>query len=150
MRLRLLVVGRGSPELAAFEARLTKRLKAMAGFQVAELPEGRAKQPEQRKQEEERHLRQQLGEAPYVLFDERGKQMGSTDWAAYFARQPGAAALSFVIGGADGVNDALRQGAAETWSLSRLTLPHQLARVLAIEQFYRALSINQGHPYHRP
>jgi 23S rRNA (pseudouridine1915-N3)-methyltransferase len=150
MRLRLVVVGRGAPELAAFEARLTKRLHGMTDFQLVELAEGKAKQPTQRKQQEQRHIMQQVNDAPYVLFDERGVEMASTDWAACFARQHGAASMCFVIGGADGVDASVRQGAAETWSLSRLTLPHQMARLLAIEQFYRALSINQGHPYHRP
>ena len=147
MRLRLIVVGRGAPELAAYEARFTKRLD---GFQLVELPEGRARQTAQRQQEEERHIRQQLNGQPYILFDERGSQLGSTGWADFFARQAGSATLSFVIGGADGVNAAVRDGASHRWSLSSLTLPHQLARALAIEQFYRALSINQGHPYHRP
>lgn len=150
MRLRLVVVGRGAPDLAAYEARLTKRLKGMTDFQITELPEGKGKQSGQRKQQEQKHILQQLGEAPYVLFDERGTTLASTDWAAFFARQHGAASLSFVIGGADGVDEEVKRGAAEIWSLSRLTLPHQLARLLAIEQCYRALSINQGHPYHRP
>jgi 23S rRNA (pseudouridine1915-N3)-methyltransferase len=147
MRLRLIVVGRGAPELAAYESRFIKRLD---GFQLVEVPEGRARQTAQRQQEEERHIRQQLNGQPYTLFDERGKNLGSIDWADVFARQHGSATLSFVIGGADGVNKEVRDGAEQCWSLSPLTLPHQLARVLAIEQFYRALSINQGHPYHRP
>ena len=150
MRLRLIVVGRGAPELAGYESRFTKRLAGMTGFQLIELPEGRARQPAQRQQEEERHILQQLNGQPYVLFDERGSPLRSADWAAFFARQAGSATLSFVIGGADGVNAAVKDGAAHCWSLSPLTLPHQLARVLVIEQCYRALSINQGHPYHRP
>jgi 23S rRNA (pseudouridine1915-N3)-methyltransferase len=147
MKLRLIVVGRGAPELAGYESRFIKRLD---GFQLVEVPEGRARQMAQRQQEEERHIRQQLNGKPYILFDERGDRLGSVDWADFFVRQAGSASLSFVIGGADGVNAAVREGAAKCWSLSPLTLPHQLARVLAIEQFYRALSINQGHPYHRP
>ena len=150
MRLRLVVVGRGAPDLSAFEARLTKRLKGMTDFQLIELAEGKARQPLQRKQQEQKHILQQVGDAPYVLFDERGRELASTDWAAYFARQHGAASLSFVIGGADGVDEAVKQGATEIWSLSRLTLPHQLARLFAVGQCYRALRINPGHPYHRP
>jgi len=149
MKLRLIVIGRGAPELAGYESRFTKRLDSMAGFQLLELPEGRARQLEQRRQQEEQQLLHRVNGQPYVLFDERGSKLSSTDWADFFARQPGSASLSFVIGGADGVSSVVRDGAAHCWSLSPLTLPHQLARALVIEQFYRALSINQGHPYHR-
>ena len=57
--------------------------------------------------------------------------------------------LCFIIGGPDGVSDGCRQRADFTWSLSSLTLPHGMARVLFVEQLYRAWSLQSGHPYHR-
>ena len=57
--------------------------------------------------------------------------------------------FQFLIGGPDGLSDACRDEAHETWSLSRLTFPHFLVRLLLSEQIYRALSINTNHPYHR-
>jgi len=85
-----------------------------------------------------------------VLLDERGKQLTSrslakrlTDW------QRDSRDLCFIIGGPDGVSDACRQRADFTWSLSQLTLPHGMARVLCAEQLYRAWSLQSGHPYHR-
>lgn len=85
-----------------------------------------------------------------VLLDERGVQLSSkqlagclTDW------QSDARDLCFIIGGPDGVAEACRQRAEFTWSLSRLTLAHGLARVVFAEQLYRASSLNAGHPYHR-
>ena len=85
-----------------------------------------------------------------VLLDERGKQMTSktlasslSDWLA------DGRDLCFVIGGPDGVAAACRQRADMSWSLSDLTLPHGLARVLFAEQMYRAWSLQNGHPYHR-
>jgi 23S rRNA (pseudouridine1915-N3)-methyltransferase len=57
--------------------------------------------------------------------------------------------LCFIIGGPDGVAAAIRERAQFCWSLSALTLPHGLARVTAVEQLYRAWSLNAGHPYHR-
>lgn len=85
-----------------------------------------------------------------VLLDERGGQLTShslatklTDW------QRNCRDLCFIIGGPDGVSDACRQRADFTWSLSQLTLPHGMARVLFAEQLYRAWSLQSGHPYHR-
>jgi 23S rRNA (pseudouridine1915-N3)-methyltransferase len=57
--------------------------------------------------------------------------------------------LSLLIGGPDGLSDACRERANESWSLSPLTLPHALVRVVVAEQLYRAMSLLAGHPYHR-
>jgi 23S rRNA (pseudouridine1915-N3)-methyltransferase len=57
--------------------------------------------------------------------------------------------VAFLIGGADGLDPALRASADETWRLSDLTLPHALARVLFVEALYRAWTLTTGHPYHR-
>jgi 23S rRNA (pseudouridine1915-N3)-methyltransferase len=85
-----------------------------------------------------------------VLLDERGEQPGSRQFSDRLQRwQAGGQDLGFIIGGPDGVSDAVRSRADFCWSLSKLTLPHGLARVLFIEQLYRAWSIETGHPYHR-
>jgi 23S rRNA (pseudouridine1915-N3)-methyltransferase len=85
-----------------------------------------------------------------VLLDERGRQMSSRDLSGMLNDWQNAGQdIAFVIGGADGVSDPVRQRADLTWSLSTHTLPHGLARVLFIEQLYRAWSILSGHPYHR-
>jgi len=148
MKLRLFVVGRMVPELAEYEARFRKRLSGACSLQVIELPEGKSKQLAQRKQEEEKHILKAV-KAGFILFDERGKQLQSKQWAAYLQGLAGNAEQDFVIGGAAGVSDTVRAKAAQIWSLSMLTLPHQLARVMVAEQLYRAWSIMQNHPYHR-
>jgi 23S rRNA (pseudouridine1915-N3)-methyltransferase len=85
-----------------------------------------------------------------VLLDERGKQMTSPGLATRLAGwQTEGRDLCFVIGGPDGVSAACRERANFVWSLSDLTLPHGLARVLFAEQLYRAWSLQAGHPYHR-
>lgn len=85
-----------------------------------------------------------------VALDERGANWATSDLATRLDRWRGDYAdLVFMIGGADGLAPELRDNAAEVWSLSRLTLPHQLARVIAIEQIYRAWSLLHNHPYHR-
>jgi len=85
-----------------------------------------------------------------VMLDERGKQMTSMALASRLADwQADGRDLCFVIGGPDGVSPACRERANFIWSLSNLTLPHGLARVLFAEQIYRAWSLQAGHPYHR-
>jgi len=148
VKLRLLVVGKGSRELVAFEARFVDRLRSFAACQVIELPEGRGKQVSQRKQEEAKQILKQARPG-FILFDERGALLASTGWADYLNRLSGDAQQDFVIGGADGVADSVRAKAGACWSLSKLTLPHQLVRAVVLEQLYRALTIIQGHPYHR-
>lgn len=148
MKLRLLVVGRGARELADYESRFIGRLQAVAACQIVELPEGRGRQVAQRRQQEAGHILTQARKG-FVLFDERGQLRSSMEWAGYLRGLAGNAEQVFVIGGADGVADEVRQQAAACWSLSTLTLPHQLARALVLEQLYRACTILQGHPYHR-
>jgi 23S rRNA (pseudouridine1915-N3)-methyltransferase len=86
-----------------------------------------------------------------VLLDERGKDMSSREMAAKIKgwQEQGIANLVFLIGGADGVTDEVRQRANFTLGFGRLTWPHRLARVMLLEQLYRAQQINAGHPYHR-
>jgi len=85
-----------------------------------------------------------------VLLDERGKQMTSPKLASVLSDwQADGRDLCFIIGGPDGVAEECRQRADVCWSLSQLTLPHGLARVLLAEQLFRAWSLQTGHPYHR-
>lgn len=85
-----------------------------------------------------------------VLLDEKGSSMSSAQLATRINDwQTDGRDLCFVIGGPDGVDDACRARADTIWSLSALTLPHGLARVLLVEQLYRAWSLSTGHPYHR-
>ena len=85
-----------------------------------------------------------------VLLDEKGKQPASRELAGKLsAWQADGRDLCFVIGGPDGVSQNCRTRADFVWSLSNLTLPHGLARVLFAEQMYRAWSLLTGHPYHR-
>jgi 23S rRNA (pseudouridine1915-N3)-methyltransferase len=84
--------------------------------------------------------------------DERGKQLGSDELAQTLARRmnAGDSGIAFVIGGADGLPRERVARADFVWSLGRLTLPHRLARLIVLEQLYRAISIIRGEPYHRP
>lgn len=88
--------------------------------------------------------------ARVVALDEAGSRMTTLTLARCLQRwQLAGDDVALVIGGADGLDPAFKQAAHECLRLSDLTLPHALARVLLIEQLYRAWSINARHPYHR-
>lgn len=85
-----------------------------------------------------------------VMLDEGGRQFSSVGLAEKVLEwQAAARDVCFVIGGPDGIDDACLARADVRWSLSKLTLPHGLARVVFAEQLYRASTLNDGHPYHR-
>jgi 23S rRNA (pseudouridine1915-N3)-methyltransferase len=85
-----------------------------------------------------------------VLLDQRGKQLSSEEVAAFLGdyRDRNPLPLLFGVGPADGFSDQARQAATLLFSLGRLTLAHELARVVLLEQLYRAFTILEGHPYH--
>ena len=92
----------------------------------------------------------QVGKSTLVLMDSRGKQFSSEEFARFLGdyqdRNP--LPLVFAVGPADGFSDAARGAAQHTISLGRMTLAHELARVVLLEQVYRAFTILKGHPYH--
>ena len=82
--------------------------------------------------------------------DERGTELSSAELAERIGKvRDSALPLTFCIGGDEGLAAPVREGAQLVWSLSRLTLPHRLARVVALEQVYRAFEILRGGPYHK-
>lgn len=89
--------------------------------------------------------------AVMVAMDERGRSLSSRQFADQLAqwRDHGEQEVAFLIGGADGLDPALVAKARLTLSLSAMTWPHLLARVMLLEQLYRAWSLQTGHPYHR-
>ena len=85
-----------------------------------------------------------------VVLDERGRSFTTRELAQRFSGwQMEGRDVAFVVGGADGLSDALKRDADVMWSLSALTLPHGLVRVVLAEQLYRAYTILKNHPYHR-
>jgi 23S rRNA (pseudouridine1915-N3)-methyltransferase len=84
-----------------------------------------------------------------VLLDSRGKQLSSEEFAEFIEREHlSAMPLLFAIGDSDGFSQEARLGAGFTLSLGKMTLPHELARVVLVEQIYRAFTILKNHPYH--
>ena len=147
MHIRLLAVGDRQPTWVdeAF-GKYTERYPREWKFRLDTVPTARRgkndKSLQARAAEGEQLLARLHKTEQVVLLDERGPQLSS----ALLAERRN---LGFIIGGPDGVSDSCRQRADFVWSLSRLTLPHGLARVLFAEQLYRAWSLQTGHPYHR-
>lgn len=159
MRLQVLCVGRlkAGPErelVARYKERVgpSGRPVGLGPLEVREIDEGRARRPDDRKIDESLRLAALLadGSALWVL-DENGGTPTSEEFAQSIAtlRDGGIPALAFAIGGADGLDESLRRRANRTVAFGALTLPHQLVRVLVLEQIYRATTILAGHPYHR-
>ena len=155
MHIRLLAVGDRQPlwvddAFGAYAGRFPREWK----FRLDVIPTVRRQKNDKTQKAREAEGELILGKLTagerLVLLDERGRQLDSKALAASLADwQTDGRDVCFVIGGPDGVPDACRQRADFTWSLSKLTLPHGLARVLLAEQLYRAHSLQTGHPYHR-
>jgi 23S rRNA (pseudouridine1915-N3)-methyltransferase len=155
MHIRLLAVGDRQPAWVddAFGI-YTERYPREWKFRLVTFPTARRgknnKSDRARVAEGEQILAKVARTEQVVLLDESGTQLNSPSLSGQLSDwQRDSRDLSFIIGGPDGVSDACRQRADFTWSLSRLTLPHGLARVLFAEQLYRAWSLHAGHPYHR-
>jgi len=90
------------------------------------------------------------GKSTLVLMDSRGKQFSSEEFARFLGeyQDHNPLPLVFAVGPADGFSEAVRGAAQHTISLGAMTLPHELARVVLMEQVYRAFTILKGHPYH--
>jgi 23S rRNA (pseudouridine1915-N3)-methyltransferase len=84
-----------------------------------------------------------------VVLDQRGRSCTTEALASHLAGWQSRGDVAFVIGGADGLAERIVREADFTWSLSELTLPHALVRVILAEQLYRAVSLRRGLPYHR-
>jgi 23S rRNA (pseudouridine1915-N3)-methyltransferase len=159
MRLMVIAVGRlkDGPERELAE-RYAKRFDdvgrriGLRGLELHEIPESKARDAASRIAAEAAAIAALIPDrATVVALDERGKPLDSLAFSAEIGRRRDAAspALAFLIGGADGLSPELRRTAALALSFGAATWPHQLVRVMLLEQLYRAATILSGHPYHR-
>jgi 23S rRNA (pseudouridine1915-N3)-methyltransferase len=133
-------------------AAASARSVGLTGVEFREIEEGRARRAEDRKAEEARAIRALIpAGARLVLLDERGKSIGSEAFAQDIGRvrDGGTSAFVLAIGGPDGFDPPLRAEAHQVLAFGAMTWPHQLVRIMASEQIYRAITILSGHPYHR-
>lgn len=154
MRLNILAVGDKMPGWAEdASVEYLKRMPREARVELVTVkPEKRAGQSaDSLKQAEAARLLDKLpASARMVALDEHGRQVTTRELADLLARWLDSGQDTYlVIGGADGLDPAILKKAETTLALSRLTLPHAMARVLLAEQLYRAVSLLNNHPYHR-
>jgi 23S rRNA (pseudouridine1915-N3)-methyltransferase len=153
MRIRVLSVGRDRSGLyAPAVEEYAKRIARHARFAVEEVPEARraAGTPRARDEEAASLLGRIEPRERVVLLDERGMEPTSVELARRLdGWLQGGRDVTLVIAGSDGPGEAVRERAQETLSLSRMTLAHRLARLVLLEQLYRAFTILRGEPYHK-
>lgn len=159
MRILLICVGRlkagAERDLVARyldRAKASGRSLGLSGFETVELSESSARRPEDRMAEEGQGILAAIpAGSTVVVLDPRGKSLSSEDFSARVRidRDRGVPALCLIIGGADGLSEALRTRADVLLAFGAATFPHQLVRVMLAEQVYRATTILSGHPYHR-
>lgn len=156
MRIVIVAVGRARPgplrDLYEDYAGRVAATRALGHVELREVEERRSLAPTELKLREGELIRAQLPRgATLVALDGRGQSLTSETFAARLAkwRDAGVTDLAFAIGGADGLDDSIRQQAGLVLSLGAMTWPHLLVRAMLAEQLYRAATILQGHPYHR-
>jgi 23S rRNA (pseudouridine1915-N3)-methyltransferase len=144
--VRLLWVGKTKePALAQAIELYVKKLRPFARIEIVEIKEEKGKPRDVALEGEAERILKQAGDA-FILLDERGEQMDSTGLARMLRDRSSA---EFVLGGPYGVSEGLRKEAGRhTLALSRMTLTHEMARLVLLEQVYRAMMINSGRDYH--
>ena len=154
MKLRLIVLGaKAASWVREASDDYVRRLPRTVSLEIVELkpePRDRGVAVEQLLAAEARRVLAIVQDAWLVALDERGLAWTTAQFASALAGwRDEAQEVAFVIGSADGLAISLREKARVVLSLSAMTLPHALARVVLIEQIYRATSLLSGHPYHR-
>ena len=156
MKVRLIAVGTRMPKwVEAGVAEYQPRLPREWRFEVAEIPVAargeNADIDRLKRAEGEKMLKAIPAGAEVIAFDERGESLSTIEWArAVQGWQREGRDVALLVGGPDGLAPECLARAQRRWSLSKLTLPHGLVRVMVLEQLYRAWSVTANHPYHRP
>ncbi len=155
MRIQVIAVGTRLPQWQqqGFQE-YARRLPRECALQLTEIPaapRAKSKPTKQAIQKESERMLAAVDKNDHVIaLDQPGAQYSSEGLSGLLATWLAQGRhLSLLIGGADGLSEACRCRAELRWSLSELTLPHGLVRVMVAEQIYRAWSILRGHPYHR-
>ena len=158
MQLKLICVGKAKGALQELSREYEKRIRRYAGLEVCELEEAKyrgspneAEAKQLLKREAAAIWRALEGRRRIVVLDAAGESLTSLQFARHLevCAVSGEGAIAFVIGGSLGLDPSIKEAADMLLSLSAMTLPHQLARVVLLEQLYRAFTILRREPYHK-
>ena len=158
LNIRIICVGRFKEKYwEAASAEYMKRLGAYCNFSVTEVKEERLPANASRVDEENviakegRSILSKTGAGDYVIaLDIKGRELSSEDLAARMADISfTSSTIAFIIGGSLGLSEEVKKRADLKLSFGKITLPHQLARIVLLEQIYRAFKINAGETYHK-
>lgn len=149
-KIRILSIGRLK---SGPEADLAEYYRSRAAWPISiEEYEDRKEGPGQKEREGKLLLdamKNSKNLATFIILDERGKEYKSREFAGALEKWLEKGDLMFLLGGADGLSEEVKDRADISLSLGRMTWPHKLARIMLLEQLYRAGQIQAGHPYHR-
>ncbi len=154
MKISLIVIGKKMPDwIQTGINHYQKQLPDYLNFSLIALDaqKRKGKNIQQIKElEGEIIIKATKGASFIIAFDEHGKQNTTKNIAQQLGNwQQNGENIALIIGGADGLSDTVKNYANQLWGLSNLTLPHSMARLLAVEQLYRSHSLLTNHPYHR-
>ena len=152
MRIRFIWPGKTKDErLRSLIEEYLKRLSRFTRCEVAEVKESRTRDAAARSRESQRVVAAIGDTSLAVLLDLKGREFSSPELATQVQRweRDSTKEVAIVIGGPEGVSTEVESRANLRWRLTRLTLTHEMARVIAVEQFYRAYAINRGLPYQK-
>ena len=155
MKIKLIALGDKMPSWVNYGFReYQSRLKGELTLELKELPllkRSDARQLKKIREKEDKEILGIIKNTPYfICLDERGENYSSLElaqrlkfWTDNFSE------ITLLIGSPEGISPEIKNQAKELWSLSKLTLPHPIVRIVVAEAIYRAFSINKNHPYHR-
>ncbi|MCF6767828.1 23S rRNA (pseudouridine(1915)-N(3))-methyltransferase RlmH [Thiotrichales bacterium 19S11-10] len=155
LKINLIALGTKMPQwVETGTDEYLKRLKGNIALKIKELPIAKRTKTTNKSiwlSQEAQSIDQQLGNNDYLItLDSQGKLHSTESLSDRLADwQSLGQDISIIIGGPDGIDQSIKNKASESISLSKMTFPHPLVRIVIVEQLYRALSILKGHPYHK-
>lgn len=155
MKIKLLVIGKtGSKSLEELIGEYQSRLKRFIHFEIETIPElkhtKKLSKAEQKRKEAEAVMTRISSADTLILLDEKGREFTSVGLAKELQSlmNSGVRNLVLLVGGPYGIDDSLKKASKGSFSLSKLTFSHQMVRLFAVEQLYRAMTILKNQPYH--
>ncbi|MDP2907098.1 MAG: 23S rRNA (pseudouridine(1915)-N(3))-methyltransferase RlmH [Nanoarchaeota archaeon] len=142
--IRIICVGKLKDQLKNVSEEYVKRIKGFTRIEIIEINEYKSSNIQESLKKEGERVLEKAGER-FIVLDAKGKQLSSEEFSQIL-KQPN---LTFVIGSHAGLNEDVKKKSNIQLSLSKMTIPHQITRVILLEQIYRGFSILNNQPYHK-